>query len=47
MRTTLNGFTVGDAEDSITGARRYFVIKKTLFAFRKKFAMTSNRRRYY
>ena len=46
-RTTLDGFIVGNAKGSTASAKRYFVIKRTLFTFRKEFATTSNRRRYY
>ena len=45
-RTALDGFTVGNTKDSITSAKKYFVIKRTLFLFKKKFATTDNRRRY-
>ena len=47
MTATLNGFIVGNTKSSATSARKYFVIKKTLFALKKKFATTGNRRRYY
>ena len=47
IRTTLNGFAVGNTKDSTASARKYFVIKRILFAFRKEFAITNNRRRYY
>ena len=46
-RTTLDGFTVGNAEGSTTSAKRYFIIKRTLFALKKRFAITSNKRRHY
>ena len=46
IRATLNSLIVYNTKSIITGARKYLVIKKTLFAFRKKFATTSNNRRY-
>ena len=42
----LNSLIVGNTENIIIGVRRYLIIKKTLFLFRKKFATTGNRRRY-
>ena len=47
MRTILDGFAVGNAKGSIISVKKYFVIKKISFAFGKKFAIISNRRRYY
>ena len=46
-RTALDGFTVSKAEGSKTSIKRYFIIKRTLFMFKKKFATTDNRRKYY
>ena len=46
-RITLDGFIVGNAKSSIISAEKYFIIKKTLFAFRKKFMITNSRRKYY
>ena len=46
IRTTLDGFTVSNAEGSTISAKKYFVIKRILFMFKKKFATTGNRRRY-
>ena len=46
-RTALNSFTVKEAENHAVSTKKYFIIKKTLFTFRKEFATTSNRRRYY
>ena len=45
-RTALNSFTVGNAKGSIIRAKRYFIIKKTLVMFGKKFTTTSNKRKY-
>ena len=47
MGAALNGLIVSDAKSIATGAERYFIIEETSFAFRKKFTMTSNMRRYY
>ena len=47
IRTALNSFIVRKAKSGIISIRRYFIIKKTLFIFKKKFVTTSNRRRYY
>ena len=46
-RTALNGFAVSNTKSSTASAEKYFVIKRTLFTFRKKFATTNNRRRHY
>ena len=46
-RTTLHGFTVGNAKNSIISARKYLVIKRTLFLFKKKFATADGRKRYW
>ena len=45
-RTALDGFTVSNAKGSTISIRKYFIIKRTLFTFGKKFATTNNRRRY-
>ena len=34
-KAALNGFIISDAKGGIIGARRYFVIKKALFTFKK------------
>ena len=47
IETTFNDFTVGNAEGSATSAKKYFVIKRTLFALKKKFMTANNRRRHY
>ena len=47
IRATFNNLIISNAKSIIIGTRRYLVIKKTLFMFRKEFATTSNRRRYY
>ena len=46
IRTTLDSFIIGNIKGNIISAKKYFVIKKTLFLFKKKFATTGNRRRY-
>ena len=46
-RTALNSFTVSNAKGSIISAEKYFIIKRTLFIFKKKFMMTKNQKRYY
>ena len=46
IRAILDGFIIGNIKGSITGTRKYFVVKRTLFAFRKKFVITDNRRKY-
>ena len=45
-RTALHNFTVGNIKGSTTGTRKYFVIKKTLFLFKKEFVTTNNKKRY-
>ena len=35
VRTSLNNFTVADAEGSIVSAEKYFIIKRTLFTLKK------------
>ena len=45
-RATLNGFIISDVEDGITSTKKYFIIKRTLFALKKKFITTGNKRRY-
>ena len=47
MRAALNGFIVKKAKSSTISTERYFIIKKTSFAFKKEFMTTNNRRRYY
>ena len=47
MRITLDGFTVSNAKGSITSAKKYFVIKRILFMFKKKFITTNNKKRHY
>ena len=45
-RTALDDFIVGNAEGSTASARKYFIIKRILFLFKKKFVTTGNKRRY-
>ena len=45
-RTALNSFTVGNTKGSTASAKKHFVIKRTLFTFKKNFAITSSKRRY-
>ena len=45
-RTALDGFTVGNAKDSTVSAKKFFIIKRTLFSFKKKFATTGDKKRY-
>ena len=47
MRTALDGFTVRKAKSGTINIERYFIIKRTLFTFKKKFATTGNKRKYY
>ena len=47
VRATFNILIVNNIKSIITGAGRYLIIKKTLFALRKKFMITSNKRRHY
>ena len=46
VRTTLYGFTVSNTKGSIISARKYLIIKRTLFLFKKKFITAGNKRRY-
>ena len=46
VRTALDSFIVDNAKGSIVIAKKYFIIKKFLFVFRKKFATTNNKKRY-
>ena len=45
-RTALNNFTVSNAEGSTASTKKYFIIKRILFSFRKKFVTTGGRRKY-
>ena len=46
-RATLDGFIISNAKGSTASAEKYFVIKRILFAFKKEFAATDNRRKHY
>ena len=46
VRTTLHGFIVGNTKGSTASAKKYFIIKRTSFSFKKKFATANNKRRY-
>ena len=46
-RATFNNLIIGNTKSIITGAERYLIIKKTSFTLGKKFAIISNRRKYY
>ena len=45
-RATLDGFIINNIKDSIASVKKYFIIKRTLFLFKKKFMTADNRRRY-
>ena len=45
VRAALNGLIINNAESVITSTEKYLIIKRTLFAFRKKFATANNKRR--
>ena len=45
-RTALDSFTIVNTKGDIMSAKKYFIIKRTLFLFKKKFAITSNKRKY-
>ena len=45
-RAALRGFIIRNAKGSITSINRYLIIKRTLFSFKEKFAITSSKRRY-
>ena len=44
-RATFHGFIISNIEGSTVSAKKYLIIKRTLFSFRKKFATTSNKKR--
>ena len=46
VRTALYSFIIGNAKGSIIGIRRYLIIKKISFSFRKKFATAGNKKRH-
>ena len=47
VRAIFNNFVICDTKSIITSAGKYFIIKRTLFVFKKKFATTNNRKKYY
>ena len=46
-RTALHSFTVSNTKGSIISVKKYLIIKRTLFAFKKKFVMADNKKRYW
>ena len=47
IRAVLNGFIIRKAKSGIISIKKYFIIKRTSFVFKKKFVITDNKRRYY
>ena len=45
-RAALHSFIVRNIKDNIISTRRYLIIKKTLFSFKKKFMTTISKKRH-
>ena len=46
-RTALHNFTVKNTKGSTASTKKYLIIKRTLFLFKKKFAITGNQKKYW